>query len=143
MQRLNEGGGEGAAIDGATEIARIDLVAAHTLADQVHANLEIGDELGTALLQHFQRAADMVAVAMGQEHMGDAFGRTFPAAGPGRIADQIGIDEDGGVLGLDAECLMSVPGQFHECFPRFLRCRKIERSQQIESGAPLLNVKRM
>ena len=82
MQRLHEGGGEGAAIDGAAEIAGVDLVAVDALADQVHADLVVGDQLGAALLQHLHRAADMVIVAVGQKHMGDAFRRPLPAARP-------------------------------------------------------------
>ncbi|ESX71165.1 hypothetical protein X757_22965 [Mesorhizobium sp. LSHC414A00] len=82
MQCLHEGGGEGTAIDGAAMIAGIDLLAVDALADQVHADLVIGDQLGAALLQHLHRATDMVTVAVGQKHMGDAFRRPLPAARP-------------------------------------------------------------
>ena len=57
---------EAAAIDGAAVIARIDLRAVMALADQIHAYLEIGDELRTARLEDGKRIADMVVVAMRQ-----------------------------------------------------------------------------
>ena len=82
MQRLHEGGGEAAAIDGAAEIAGIDLAAVDALPDQEHADLEIGDQHRAALLQDRGRIADMVVVAVRQQHVGDALGRPFPALAP-------------------------------------------------------------
>ena len=94
MQRLDKGRREAAAIDRAAGIAGIDLVAGDALADEIHADLEIGDEHGAGLLQDGHGVADMVVVAMGEEHMRDAFGRAFPAARPGRIAGKERIDQD-------------------------------------------------
>ena len=83
-----------AAIDRAADVAGIDLVAVGTLADQIHADFEIGDQLGAALAEHFQRTADVVAVSVRQQNMRDPLRRSFPATRPGRIADQVGIDEN-------------------------------------------------
>ena len=52
------------------------------LADQIHADLEIGDEHGAGLLQDLDRIADMVVVAMRQKNVGYALGRPFPALAP-------------------------------------------------------------
>ena len=64
-------------------------------------------------LQDFDGVADMVVMAVGQQHVGDALGRLFPAALPHRIVRQERIDEDGRAAMVDAKCGMSVPGHFH------------------------------
>mgnify|MGYP000306592688 CR=1 FL=1 len=66
----------------AAEIAGIDPAVVNALADEIHADLEIGDELGTGFLENVRRVANVVVMAVRQQHMGHAVGDLFPAARP-------------------------------------------------------------
>src|SRR5690606_639142 len=77
VERLHESGGEPATIHGTANVSGVDLPVAHALADEEHAKLEIGDQHGPCLFQYLGGAADMVVMAMGQKHMGHAFGWPF------------------------------------------------------------------
>jgi hypothetical protein len=83
------------------------------------------------LFQDLRRTADMVVMAVGEQHMGHTLGGLFPATLPDGIADEIRIDEDFGIARLDAECGMAIPGQFHIVRPRFFLAARIEASSRM------------
>ena len=113
MQRVDEGGGEAAAIDGAAVVAGVDAVLVHALADKKHADFEIGDQHGAGVLQNIDCIADVIVMAVGEQHMCHAFSRLLPPIVPGRVPAQKGIDQDVRIARIHAKCGMPVPGQLH------------------------------
>ncbi len=72
MQRIGEGGGEAAERDGAAGIAHFELLDA--LGPEPGGKIGIGENDGAGFLGDLHGIADMVAMAVGQQDMGDAVG---------------------------------------------------------------------
>src|SRR5262249_6331578 len=113
MQGIDESGGETAAVHCAAVKSGIDLVTIGTLPGQIVADLEIGDQHGVSLFQDGERVAEVIVVAVREQHMRDTLGGVRPPPFPGRVIGQKRIDQDLGRAHLDAKCGMAVPRQFH------------------------------
>jgi hypothetical protein len=78
----------------------------------------IGEEDGTGFLGDLDGIADVVAVAMGEKDVRDAFGRFLEVlTGKARVMRQEGIEKDGCLRGLDAKGGMAQPSDLHEMSP--------------------------
>src|SRR5690606_40658425 len=113
---IDEGGCEAAAIHRSAVVAGIHLL--DPLVRKIGADFGIGDQHGAGLFQDIEGIADMIAMAVREQHVRDTFGGSFPSAVPGGISRKKRIDEDSGIASLDPEGRMSVPGYFHSNTPR-------------------------
>ena len=78
---------------------------------------------------------------MRQQHVGDALGRPFPSAFPGRVAAQERIDQDLCVARIDAKGRVAVPGQFHVIVSSISGCREDRtRTSDVKRKLPDLPV---
>ena len=112
VQRIGEGDGEAFHADRAARIARRKVLQA--LVRQPHAEIEVGNHGRTGVSRDLQRIADMVAVAVCQEDMGDVLGGILGVkALKARIAGEEGVDQDFGLGRVEAEGGMAEPGNFH------------------------------
>ena len=134
VQRLHEGRGEAAAIDRPAGIAGVDPVRVDALPDQEHAQLVIADHHRAGRLVDRHGVADMVVVAMRQQHVGHPLRDLLPALAPGRIAGQKRIDQDPRVAGLDAKGRMAEPRDLHGWFSLLLVGGRIERGLTWKKG---------
>ena len=111
MQGLGEAYLEGAAIDRAARIARVDVF--HALRVEVHADFEIRNDLRTGCLGDLGGIADMIVMAVGQQNMGRARRRRLWIAGEFRVAGEEWVDQDDRPAKLDAEGRVAEPNEFH------------------------------
>ena len=114
MLRVHEGAGEVAVVDGAARVGRIYRL--HTARVQMHGNLKDRYQRRARLLADRNRIADMIVMAVGQHHMGHPFGDLIdrqPGCLERPVARQKRIDQDDAVACFNAECGMSIPGDFH------------------------------
>ena len=75
----------------------------------------IGQNRGTRFFRELDRVADMVAMTVGQQDMGDPLGHVLPVeTGKARIVGQEGVDEDRGLGRVEAEGGVAEPGEFHD-----------------------------
>ncbi len=102
---------EGAAIDRAAGVHRLEGFQA--LTGEIHAEVVIGDDSRAGRLGNGEGIADMVAMAMGDDDMADAFGGLGDIALECRIAGEERIDQQGRISEVDAEGGMAEPGKFH------------------------------
>ncbi len=117
MQGRREGDFETAAGDAPAGIAGIDVFRA--LPVQVHADLEIADDLRAGLFRYLRRVADVVVMPVRQHDVGDASGDLVDLAVEFRIAAEERVDQQGRVRQVDTKGRMAEPGNFHE-LPTFM-----------------------
>src|SRR5690606_17990861 len=122
---VDESDGEGATVDRAARVAGAGLGLADVLLRHVGADLGAGDERGARLLQNRSRVADVVAMAMRQKNVRDAFRRAFPSALPGWVPAQERVNENDSPFYLDTKRRMTIPGNFHQSVP--LACFVVAR----------------
>ena len=88
------GDAEGAEIEFAAVVHLLVAVPRNALPDQVVADLRIGDEHGAGRLADLDRRADVVVVAVGDDHMGRALRRHLFVALEGRVVEER-VDHEG------------------------------------------------
>ena len=113
MKRIHESHGEPPAINRAAMIAWIELAAIDALRTGKAADLGIGHQHGAGLLLDGDRVAEMVAMTVGEQDVGDTLRNLFPTLAPAWISGQERIDQYPGAAGLDRKGGMAVPCQLH------------------------------
>ncbi|MBP1888313.1 hypothetical protein J2Z50_006632 [Ensifer mexicanus] len=89
MQAIDETGGGTAAVHYAAVKSGIDVNTIGALA-QIVADLEIGYQHGVSLFQDGERVADVIVVAMRDQHMRDTPGGFLPPLFQGGLSDRNG-----------------------------------------------------
>ena len=108
----HEGDGEAALVRGTAGVHGIDVLDA--LLGEIHAELEIRDDLGPRLLRDLDGIAHMIAVAMGEQDVRDALCDLRLVALETRVAGEERIDEHGCAGEIEPEGGMTEPCDFHK-----------------------------
>ena len=113
---MYKGRGEPAAVYRSARVARIDLLVAGALPDEIHADLEIRDQHRIRALEDGEGVADMVVMAVSQQNVRHAIRDRVDVLFRAGIAAQERIDQDFCTACLDGERGMAMPGQLHHAY---------------------------
>jgi hypothetical protein len=86
-----------------------------------HAQVVIGDDRSAGRLGDRKGVAHMIAVAVGQDDVGDALGRRLLVRDEGGIAGEERIDQHGVAGEIEPEGGVAEPGDLHDGHPLRVR----------------------